>query len=132
MDPLVDAYREYYKLQVGGQLTIFRGHGGRFQEGAGFGDILRSIMTNVFPVIMKGAATFLGETVKSKEQGKTFKESAKGALGPAFSTMLKSGLERYEAQKGSGHRGHKRKAPKKLVYKRKKNSKRVKLSKFNF
>jgi len=131
MDPLVDAYRQYYKLQVGGQMTVFRGHAGRFQEGAGFGDIFRSIMTNVFPVLMKGAATFLGEAVKSREQGKTYKESAKDAIAPTLSTIMKSGLERYEAQRGSGkRRTHKRKSVYKATKsKRKQSNKRTK---FNF
>ena len=79
MDPQTALYLRYYTQQAGGNLPAFSG-ARRGQYGAGLGDILRGIFRAVFPIAIRGASTFLGETLKARDEGSNWKNAALAAL----------------------------------------------------
>jgi len=103
MDKNVESYVKFYQSQSGFGLSVFEGHAGRFQEGAGFGNILRSLATTILPILVRGAATFFGETVHGEDQGMSLTDAAKRAIIPAVLTAASTGVQKFQ-QKGRGCR----------------------------
>ena len=84
-----------------------------YQNGSGFGDILRVIFRFILPIAAKGASTFLGETVKAHESGSDWRTAIKGAIAPTATTMLsrtaQAVSERQEHTPTQSGQGKKRK-----------------------
>ena len=79
----IDHYVKLLSGQRGGEFPVFRG--ARYvQYGNGFGDVLRGIWRTVFPVIARGAATFMQNLASNKEEGKDWSKAAKEAAIPAL------------------------------------------------
>ena len=104
--------------------------GSKDQDGNGLGDVLRSVFSTIFPIIISGATTFFRGADESLSHGKSVGEKGKGALGPAAQDLVGQTVSLL-MQRGSGkRRKHKRKEAG-AVYKRIKKSKRQKSTKSN-
>ena len=122
-----DLYLQYYDAQVGGTLPVFHG-AKRYnpQSGAGIGDIFKSVFRTVLPIALQGIGSFLGETMKAKNSGTTWKDAAKSAITPSAKNVLEGvgGVIQSKLQAGKGRkRGPKKKKstptqPDKLKFKR--------------
>ncbi len=97
------AYCRYYRAKSGGEIPVFRG--GR-QSGEGLGDILRSVLRVVFPIVLRGIGTFAGHTLDAHQKGATLKDAAKSAINPTLSSVTSGFTEQFRgnAQSGSGMR----------------------------
>ena len=130
-NPDSEFYYRFYHNQRGGDFPVFRG--ARYiQYGNGFGDILRNIFRSVFPVVVKGATTFLGDMVRAKEEGQDWKGAAKSAILPTAKTIFSEASQHLTKseppstseimnQEGSG-RCSRRKRKHTNVYKKQKNA----------
>jgi hypothetical protein len=96
-----EAYIRYYKQQrqSGGQLPVFRGSRHE-QDGAGLGDILRSIFRvvapiarRVAPILLKGATTFASNAIRAHKAGVPLGDALKQAVGPAVNDATDVGLQ---------------------------------------
>jgi hypothetical protein len=85
--------------------TVFRGNR---QSGAGIGSFFANIFRTIFPIlapiVSKAAGSFISNTATSLKEGKSFKDSAKGALKPAASTLLTATGEAISNHNGSGRK----------------------------
>lgn len=102
-------YEEYYKMQDGQGLAVFRGR--RHIEGDGIGSMLGGLFKAVAPTLKsvgKSALSSLGKqamgVAKDVLAGKNFKESALGGLRAAGGEMLDDTVQRI----GGGGRKRKR------------------------
>lgn len=93
MDAQTNIYLQYYKAQRGGQIQPVQG-ARRAQYGGGLGDILRGIFRSIFPIVARGASTFLSEAVQSHDSGKGWGEAAKSAIAPTIGNVAKSTLDK--------------------------------------
>lgn len=118
MDAQTQAYIHYYSSQNGGQLPAF--HGARQgQRGGGLGNFFGNLARTVFPIAAAGLGTFLSSMLQRRDEGETWKGSAKAALGPSAHVILDKALTAAKVgaappppdieQYGSGHRRRKRK-----------------------
>lgn len=139
-DALVRAYAQHYQTG-GGILPAFQG--AAFQDGAGIGDVLRSIFQAIFPIVASGASSFIRGTADGLSQGRSLGEAAKAAIGPTASDVAGQAVQRL-VQRGAGRKRRKIKRRriskkttgvkhKRRVFKRKhkvtkKSAKRVKLT----
>ena len=89
MDQEADLYVKYYEAQVGGSLPVFRG-AKRYntQSDAGIGDIFRHIFRTVVPVAVSGISSFLGESLRAKNSGASWKDAAKSAVSPTAKNLI--------------------------------------------
>ena len=106
---IVDNYIKFFehRLQSGGgsvEYPIY--HGARFyQNGNGFGDILRGVFRFILPIAASGATTFLGEMMKSRDAGADWKTSARNAISPTATNVLTKAVEQVQKrQVGTGRR----------------------------
>lgn len=114
MDVQTQNYLRYYTTQAGGRLDTFQG-ARRGQYGSGLGDILSGIFRTIFPIVAHGASTFLGELGKNKEEGNSWKDSAKNALAPAAHQMIgRVSRKLRKRQSGGGRRRKRRRTQKKF------------------
>ena len=124
LDQLFEVYVKHYKNQAGGRLPVFRG-----QEGAGLGDFLRGMFRRVAPYIMpalsSAASSFITNASGGLSEGRTLKESMKGAIQPAMFSSLASVGERMRSQEGSGRKRRRTKSKKNKATKRRKRNKSV-------
>ena len=120
MDHQTQSYLQYYNTQTGGQLPVFHG-ARRMQSGSGLGDILRGIFRTVFPIAAHGLGTFLNEAVRRKDAGNSWKDAAKGAIGPTAETVASRAVTAVtngiNTTPQSG-KGRKRKQPRRNAKKR--------------
>lgn len=146
-------YISHYGQGVGGNINVFRESGtlptfrgagahstGRYlgQHGSGIGSFFGGLARRLFPVVLKGAATFVGETVDRTEQGQSLGSAAVGAIQPTLGSMAKGALNAFTGQRGSGRRrkikrvsvsakkltgGGKKRRSKKAVYKSRRKAK---------
>lgn len=145
-DPQAEAYyRLFTGQQRGGSLLpVFRG-APYYQQGGGFGDILKGIFRFLLPVAVRGATTFLDSAARAQESGASIKEAAKAALRPTLSAAASEAYEQFaqrrqQQQQGSGKPKkvkRAKKAKQKRVYKREsddseQHSPHSKSIKFNF
>ena len=98
-----EVYLRYYKQQrqSGGQLPVFRGSRHE-QDGAGLGDILRTIFRvaapiarRAAPVLLKGATTFATNAIRAHREGVPLGEALKQAVGPAVSDATGVALKQF-------------------------------------
>lgn len=109
------------------------------QTGAGIGEILKGAWNWGFPLLARGASTFLGELLKGRESGGGWKEAAKSALVPTATGLLRNTAETIAEATEKARRGDekkqtgsgKRRKHKSKQYKRKKEQ-RVDYSDWNF
>ena len=140
----IDHYVKLLGAQRGGEFPVFKG--ARYvQYGNGFGDVLRGIWRTVFPVMARGAATFMQNLASNKEEGKDWSKAAKEAAIPALTEtgdelgglIGMPGAGRY-ARRMMGLGKRRKRRAKSIVYKRKNpKSKKSKLTftaipKYNF
>lgn len=92
------AYYKYYVSQAGGEFPVFRGG----QHGAGLGDIFRTIFRWIAPIAVRGLTTFATNTMKSYDQGSSFKEAAKGALAPTLGALRDAVTAKFQPPEQSG------------------------------
>lgn len=111
MDPQTETYIQHYKNQVGGQLHPFAG-ARRAQVGGSLGGVLSSALRYLAPLAVRGASTFLNETLTGKDSGKSWGEAARAAISPALGSVM-DGIVKGSEQKGSGkrRRRHSRRMP---------------------
>jgi hypothetical protein len=98
-----EAYIRYYRQQhqSGGQLPVFRGSRHE-QDGAGLGDILRTIFRiaapiarRAAPVLLKGATTFASNAIRAHREGVPLGEALKQAVGPAVNEAAGVALKQF-------------------------------------
>lgn len=95
-----------------GGMPVFRGAGihtigaGRYygQHGAGLGDFFGGLFRRLFPVIIRGATTFVGETLDRHEKGESLGEAAKGALNPTLGSLARGAMQAFAGQRGRGRK----------------------------
>ena len=100
MDPQTALYLRYYTQQAGGTLPAYSG-ARRGQYGAGLGDILRGIFRAVFPIAIRGASTFLGETLKARDEGSNWKNAALAALPSTAHNIATDAAQRLKSAPAS-------------------------------
>ena len=108
MDPQTALYLQYYRDQAGGNLPAFSG-ARRGQYGAGLGDILRGIFRTILPIAIRGAASFLGATLQSRDSGSSWRNAAMSALPGTAQTIANEAVEKLKnvtakQQEGGGRR----------------------------
>ena len=98
-----EVYIRYYKQQrqSGGQLPVFRGSRHE-QDGAGLGDILRTIFRvampiarRAAPILMKGATTFAKSAMRAHQEGIPLGEALKQSIAPAVSDATGVALKQF-------------------------------------
>ena len=67
---------------------------GRFQTGAGFGDVFRSSFRTMFPILIRGGSTFLGDVVKSTDEGASLRDAAAAAAGATIVNVVSQAIKR--------------------------------------
>lgn len=112
-DQQVRTYVEHYQ-RGSGILPAFEGS--MYQDGNGLGDILKSVVRLVLPIVTSGASTFVKNTAHGLSEGKSLGDAATNSLGETAKKVVKKTVKRV-VQKGKG-RGGKCKMPNR-VYKRK-------------
>ncbi len=149
MDYKTQAYYQYFNGGGGGgggDYPVFRGARRYHQYGAGIGDFFRGLFRTMFPVALRGAATFVNEAVREQGEGASIGQAAKAAFKPALSAVLNEVIARQKKadadslqQSGSGKKksNRKRRRASSAVYKggrksRKRSSKSNKKIKYNF
>ena len=74
MDPRVEHYKKAFNGRQrgggGGHIPKFYGLS-RYQNGGGFGDVLRGLLRRVIPVAKEGFAAFLSANGESMKEGST-------------------------------------------------------------
>ena len=123
-DTLVRAYTQHYLNTQSGSGILPGFEGTLYQEGNGLGDIFRSVIRAIFPILSSGANTFI-RAAEGITQGKSFGQAALGAVGPAISDVIGQSVNRV-MQKGSGRRRKRRSKRKVYKHKRKVTSKKRK------
>lgn len=119
MDYKTQAYYQYFNGGGGGggDYPVFRGARRFPQYGAGIGDFFRGLFRTMFPVALRGAATFVNEAVREQGEGASLGQAAKAALKPALGAVLNEVIARQKKsdaekllQAGSGKRKRKKKS----------------------
>lgn len=103
-----NAFYEHYQSQLGYGLPVFKGSSIQYgsglpvfagQYGAGFGDILMGFFRHLIPILapvaLKTAGSFISNTMKSRDEGKSWGESARGSIGPSLNTAFETGKEEF-------------------------------------
>ena len=89
-DPRVEMLKAAMSQHGGGMpIQVFRG-ATRYQYGAGVANILGSIWRFMFPVIVRGAASFIKHGGDAYLAQGNVKEALKAGIKPALGTMIKS------------------------------------------
>ena len=106
-DPRVEMLKAAMSQHGGGMpIQVFRG-ATRYQYGAGVGNILGSIWRFMYPVILRGAASFIKHGGDAYLAQGNVKEALKAGIKPAIGTMIKSAgdelASRVEAPSVSAH-----------------------------
>ena len=103
MDPKVQFYYNYFRQQQrGGELAVFRGAP---QYGNGIGDILRGFFSRVFPVVLRGATSFLGAASRAADSGASPLDSVKAGLQPGAAGLMSGAIDAFQKhQSGSGRK----------------------------
>ncbi len=104
-DPQAQAIYKLYKYQLGGNFPVFKGS--RYgQSGEGFGDVFRSILKYVIPVVSEGATSFLGSLFRGRESGATWKDALKSSIKPTIMSTVDAGTTQLQQamSKGSGRK----------------------------
>ncbi len=139
MDYKTQAYYQYFTGGgSGGDFPVYRGARRFSQCGAVIGDFFRGLFRTLFPVALRGAATFVNEAVREQGEGATLGQAAKAAFKPALGAVLNEVIARQKKsdaealQSGAGKKKPSRKR-KSAVYKggtkRRKSTKKIK---YNF
>lgn len=82
---------------------VFRG--APVQYGNGIGDIFRALGRFLFPILATGAKTFVSTAAQGISEGQTFKDAAKGAFKPTFSsTVQEAGEQIFKKLRGGGRK----------------------------
>ena len=90
-----DVYVRYFKARqqsggsAAGEIPVYRGsHRSNLQSGAGLGDFLRGIFRFAAPLVLRGLASFAGNTMRAHEQGVPLGQAAKAAALPAIGEAM--------------------------------------------
>lgn len=73
-------------------IQVFRGTS-RYQYGGGVGEALRSIWRFVYPIIVRGAASFIKHGGEAFSQHGSIREALKAGIKPALGSMIKTAGE---------------------------------------
>lgn len=92
MDAQTQAFLHYYNSQSGGQLPIFHG-ARRAQHGAGLGNFFGGLARTIFPIAAAGLGSFLNSMLQKREEGASWKDSAKSAIAPSARVVLNRALD---------------------------------------
>ena len=85
---LVRASTLHYLNTQSGSRILSSLEGTLYQEGNGLGDIFRSVIRAIFPILSSGANTFIRGAAEGISQGKSFGPAGLGAVGPAVSDVI--------------------------------------------
>ena len=88
MDPRIEFYNTAFSQRGAGfEIPVFRGTS-RYQQGAGFGDVLRGMWRFFKPVAIKPAQTLLRAGSEAIKEGATVKEVIKSTVQPTVGSVL--------------------------------------------
>ena len=101
MDPRVELYKNAFSgRQSGGGGYIPRFYGAhRYQNGGGFGDVMKGILKRFWPVAKQGFAAFLRAGGESMKEGATWKEALKSSIKPTIGSVLTATADQIAEEK---------------------------------
>ena len=102
MDPRVELYKNAFSGRQsgggGGYIAKFYGSY-RYQNGGGFGDVMKGLLRRFWPVAKQGFAAFLRAGGESMKEGATWKEALKSSIKPTIGTVLSATANQIAEQK---------------------------------
>ena len=103
MDPRVEFYKKAFSVRQrggGGGSAIPKFYGfSRYQNGGGFGDVLRGLLRRVIPVAKDGFAAFLRAGGESMKDGSTWKQALKSSIKPTIGAVLTATADQIASSK---------------------------------
>ena len=102
MDPRVELYKNAFcgRQSGGGGGYIPKFYGAhRYQNGGGFGDVMRGLVRRFWPVAKQGFAAFLRAGGESMKEGATWKEALNSSIKPTIGTVLSATADQITEQK---------------------------------
>ena len=101
MDPRVELYKNAFSgRQSGGCGYIPKFYGSyRYQNGGGFGDVMKGLLRRFWPVAKQGFAAFFRAGGESMKEGATWKEALKSSIKPTIGTVLSATADQIAEQK---------------------------------
>ena len=101
MDPRVQLYKNAFGgRQIGGGGYIPKLYGShRYQNGGGFGDVMRGLMRRFWPVAKQGFAAFLRAGGESMKEGAAWKEALKSSIKPTIGAVLNATADQITEEK---------------------------------
>ena len=102
MDPRVELYKNAFsgRQSGGGGGYIPRFYGAhRYQNGGGFGNVMKGILKRFWPVAKQGFAAFLRAGGESMKEGATWKEALKSSIKPTIGSVLTATADQIAEEK---------------------------------
>ena len=103
MNPRVELYKKAFSGRQsggggGGYIPKFYGSY-RYQNGGGFGDVMKGLLRRFWLVAKQGFAAFLRAGGESMKEGATWKEALKSSIKPTIGTVLCSTADQIGEEK---------------------------------
>ena len=102
MDPRVELYKKAFSGRQsgggGGYIPKFYGSY-RYQNGGGFGDVMKGLLRRFWPVSKQGFAALLRAGGESMKEGATWKEALKSSIKPTIGTVLSATADQIAEEK---------------------------------
>ena len=102
MDPRVELYKNTFsgRQSGGGGGYIPKFYGAHiYQNGGGFGDVMRDLLRRFWPVAKPGFAAFFRAGGESMKEEATWKEALKSSIKPTIGTVLSATADQIAEEK---------------------------------